>query len=523
MTNMRPKQIMALEFIEKAYTKGYRDIVISLPTGGGKSAVAIAACHWASTLGTPDGGGVRGGYYLVTQKLLQDQLENDIPRYEDRFKNAASLKTASEYVCPLSGNCGTGRASKRKHACESSCAYRMQKALFESSTVAITNYPYFFTEKTYIGAFPKRNLTVCDETHTVENQIIRFVDVTLTREIVKEFAPELDNVEIPKLETCSEYFKWIEETYVPVLSDNLKSLLELAESDDAVLNDALKLKQHTSKVLMGLNTYRSGRSEWAFWKNKLEKGLEYIARPLHAGPFIDEMIRNSSDIRLYMSAYPGVKSVFCRSLGLKEDEVAWASLGSTFKPENRPVVIAGVGSMSKKNQEQTLPALLRFASRIMSKHKNEKGIIHCHSYALGNAIYEYFQKTEHASRFIFPRSGEERESAYNRHCAFDEPSVLLTPSMTEGFDFKDNLARWQIIPKVPYASLGDKQVVMKMEEDPQWYALQTVMTIIQATGRICRSENDFGKTYILDSDFNGLWNRFEEFFPKWYKSAVTWI
>ena len=54
-----------------------RDIIISAPTGVGKSAIGATVAFWAASHPFPLEG-VGGAYYLCTQKLLQDQLENDI-------------------------------------------------------------------------------------------------------------------------------------------------------------------------------------------------------------------------------------------------------------------------------------------------------------------------------------------------------------------------------------------------------------------------------------------------------------
>ena len=108
------------------------------------------------------------------------------------------------------------------------------------------------------------------------------------------------------------------------------------------------------------------------------------------------------------------------------------------------------------------------------------------------------------------------------HRTSEEPTVMLSPSMTEGFNMQDDLARFQIIAKMPYPYLGDKQVAAKRERDPEWYAMQTAMTVVQACGRIVRSDTDHGATYILDSDFQNLFERNEEFFPGWFQEAFIW-
>ena len=226
-----------------------------------------------------------------------------------------------------------------------------------------------------------------------------------------------------------------------------------------------------------------------------------------------------SSVRIYMSAYPGPKDVFCRSLGLNPAGVAWLEMDSPFPLENRQVHLTTVGSMSRRYIDETLPKMLSMCEAILQSHAQEKGIIHCHSYALGQKIYEYFRGGPLANRVLFSTKASERAAHFNLHRMTDNPTVMLSPSIAEGFSFDDDLARFQIIAKVPYPYLGDRQVAARMKLDQDWYTLQTVMTVLQACGRIVRSETDHGATYILDSDFRWLYENNSKFFPKWFKEA----
>ena len=99
MPRIREAQKIALEFIQDSYQKGFRDIIIAAPTGIGKSGIGAAAAFWASSLTVP--GFEKGCYYLVTQKMLQDQMEADFPGYIQKFRTrGASLKSSTEYPCP---------------------------------------------------------------------------------------------------------------------------------------------------------------------------------------------------------------------------------------------------------------------------------------------------------------------------------------------------------------------------------------------------------------------------------------
>ena len=86
--------------------------------------------------------------------------------------------------------------------------------------------------------------------------------------------------------------------------------------------------------------------------------------------------------------------------------------------------------------------------------------------------------------------------------------------------FRSKLAEWQIIAKVPFPNMGDKHVCARKDADDDWYKMETIKTIVQACGRIVRSETDQGATYIMDADIIRLIDNYPHFFPKWWMSAV---
>jgi Rad3-related DNA helicase len=91
--------------------------------------------------------------------------------------------------------------------------------------------------------------------------------------------------------------------------------------------------------------------------------------------------------------------------------------------------------------------------------------------------------------------------------------------MTEGIDLAEDLARWQVLCKIPYPYLGDPQVARRMELDPGWYDWRTCLSVVQAYGRSVRSEDDFAVTYLLDADFPSYLRRQRERLPQWFLEA----
>jgi Rad3-related DNA helicase len=101
----------------------------------------------------------------------------------------------------------------------------------------------------------------------------------------------------------------------------------------------------------------------------------------------------------------------------------------------------------------------------------------------------------------------------------EDHSVLISPSMTEGLDLRDDLSRFQVICKVPYPFL-DPYTRKRMEIDDKWYQLKTALTLVQATGRSVRSATDYANTYILDSAFEQFLLRNADILPNWWKDAI---
>src|SRR5712692_9169451 len=120
--SIRPAQEKALAAIERARDNGKRFVLLELPTGTGKSAVAIAAAKWASTWGN-------GAYILSPQKVLTAQYVRD-------FGNGGlvELRGRASYRCDdFQTDCEVGGSLRRKDATAClRCPYKIAKDEFVS-------------------------------------------------------------------------------------------------------------------------------------------------------------------------------------------------------------------------------------------------------------------------------------------------------------------------------------------------------------------------------------------------------
>jgi Rad3-related DNA helicase len=138
-----------------------------------------------------------------------------------------------------------------------------------------------------------------------------------------------------------------------------------------------------------------------------------------------------------------------------------------------------------------------------------------------DAVVEAFTRAGLKSRIlILQGGGRQREEVMQLFRASATPYILVSPSAMLGLSLNDDLARWQVIVKVPYANIGDPSVSHRMNAIPGWYEWQTAKDLIQTFGRICRSMSDWGVTYVLDAGFQGFYKRNRNLFPPYVQSAI---
>jgi ATP-dependent DNA helicase DinG len=183
--------------------------------------------------------------------------------------------------------------------------------------------------------------------------------------------------------------------------------------------------------------------------------------------------------------------------------------------KNRPVFYMPIGKMSFKNKEDTFQKYIPYLKKILSKYSDKKGIIHTNSFELANWI----QRSVKDKRLAFHDSSN-KDEVLKMHVDSKHPTVLVSPSMDTGVSLDDDLARFQVITKIPYPSLASQKNKMRQSNNPDWYAWKTVSGIIQAAGRGIRSNTDYADTIIIDGSFGDVIRHSSKFLPKWFQDSI---
>jgi Rad3-related DNA helicase len=330
---------------------------------------------------------------------------------------------------------------------------------------------------------------------------------------------------IPIYEKLEEYVAWLTDDVMTKINKRKTYVQEklknkfLKEPDVIDLKKELEqLVEQEEKVQMFLSSYKS--VEWIFDISTSEKTKsKYIVfKPLTVGYFANELIFKHAEKRLLMSATILDNESFCKNLGIDLSKTKFIRVKSTFPKEIMPIILTRSGNLGKNDIDKSLPKIAEDVARILEYHENVKGLIHCHTYKIANFINEHIDR-KFKNRLILHDS-ESREDTLKFFIKTDEPRVLVTPSMTQGIDLKDDLARFVVIVKLPYLFLGDKQIKKRMEIDPEWYRWKTALTLVQAAGRGVRHDKDFCTIYIMDSQFDYFLQQNLKFFPSYFVQSI---
>ena len=531
--HIRPQQEEAINFVLNAYASGKKSVVLELATGVGKSAIGICVARYVDAYmpvneKDEDGMQLTGAYFLSTQKLLVEQYIKDFSSL------VKTIKSSSNYVCKhyTDNTCAQSKQlllKLGKHAantdfaktCKHECTYSLEKQDFISSPIAITNFSYFLAETTYSGKLTPRALLVVDECHNTEAELGKFIEVSFS----EKFSRDVLKCKIPKLDSQEAVVDWVKGSYkkavnkyVRALEKNIIKLSDQTEGHNEFSKQYEMLEKHIGKIDQFVDVY--SRDNWIMNVVYPQEGNKRGARkfefkPIDLGLYSQKVLLKSGARLLMMSATIVDNEVFCSSIGLKHEDVAYLRIGSPFPIENRPIHYIPVGSMSKDSIDKSLPILAEAVKMLLEKHSNVKGILHTSNYR----IAKYLQENIQTNRFLTHESGN-RDEVLKLHITCKEPTVIISPSMMEGVDLADDASRFQILCKIPFPYLGDQVALKRKALRKNWYDMQTVKFIVQSVGRSIRNEKDHAITYILDSSFEYLYKKNKWMFPDDFQSSI---
>lgn len=536
---------MLLTEIEEKLQSGYKKIILCAPTGVGKSLIGSSLTDYFDS-----------SFTVTASKHLQDQYIKDIPSLKpvkgksnfpclkimqsekvDNSRRAMRWgltcdkgqcqeviqKNGKEIteVCKFKPTIKQVEENKQD---ENSCPYYLQKYDALVSKHSLWNYHAYFQimkfNKKLFEDYLNRKISIFDEAHKIEDQIIQFVGFDIFGGQLEECNLKTERYDFADLDSMLKLADDIAYSYANKIQE-IKGSREFQRNPDYEF--VSKLERRYDRAAQAKIDILEDKEN--FVVNEPSKDFNGNFRSVSLKPIDISNYSNmffTTEFQMFMSATIDHQN-FCETLGLNKDDVAFIDTKeSPFPLENRTIEFLNVKRLSYGSTESDEIAVINTIDKILNEHSEERGLILTSSIPRCHKILRALSP-KNARRVKICHStnkdGKTQDEIIEEHRQ-DLTSVLLSSSLWEGVDLKDDLSRFQIIAKAPYPNYTEKRIKAKMKRSPRWYTSQTLTKILQGFGRSIRSENDWAKTYVLDSAVNNVLFKGQGMIPRAYYDVL---
>lgn len=495
-------------------------------------------------------------FVVTASKHLQDQYTNDFemlvpvkgkanfPCFKSMEKKEIDLQeykvamrqglTCDKGECEEKGEDGKMRNCKfkpyikdyeEKTFQEIICPYYEQKYSALLSNHSLWNYHSYFqivkyNQRTY-GDYLNRTISIFDEAHSIEDQIIQFIGIEIIQKHVDECGIEIKSYDLSDVNMIVKLLDDMAEFYARQVKEIRESR---AYQENPDYNRISKLDRNYERFARARVEIVSNPENFILNEPVYEKGKfkSISLKPLDISQYVRAFF--ITPFQIFMSATIDKES-FCQNMGFSPDEIAIIdNPRSPFPLENRKVEFLNTARLSYQSAPVIENRVWLKIDEILSKHKNQKGLILTSSKArCKDIIKNLSSENKKRVRICHSRNphGKTQDDVIKEH-ADSKDGVLVSSSLWQGVDLKDDLSRFQIIAKAPYPNYTEKWVKSKMERYSLWYASQTITKLLQGFGRSVRSEQDWAVTYVLDAAVEPLLNNSKNLVPKSYYDVLGW-
>lgn len=524
-TRPRPGQQELIDAIGAART---RFVLLSAPTGAGKSYIAAAAVDAAGA----------DAVFLTATKDLQAQYLRDFP--------LAEIMGMTNYACPpledapqwsrsaKFGPChdggdemakhpryaardGAGRAVCRLKA--GGCPYFDARTAAAASSAVITNYAYWCFAARALGP---RGFIVCDEAHALDEIIIE-------RATTRWFQGQIDRLDAYGADTSFLHAPDIADAAdgaalaAAVLRESADAPDDDPEDDDPATYGRPTPAKWVRAALKRLDVLAGAAdAPGAVWEPWNGKEARFVDTTLDAATS-EKWIWKGAPRILLMSAT--ITAASAAALGIRDEDVTVINASSIIPAERRPTFIVDRAPWMNYHAFQEAPSGSRFLQwlilidDILARGARWKGVIHTSSYAQARLIAEH---SDHADRIITHAPGEAAGGAARFRSA-PAGSVLVSPAVATGVDFPGDLCRYQIIAKVPWVQKTPVARALEAQH-PGYLDGKAILQIVQQAGRSTRGPDDASAVFVIDSMIRAFETHDNlRWFPGWFLDAVEVI
>lgn len=491
--------------------------VLSMPTGSGKSAVYVAASQ------------ARGGKTCIVTatKALQNQLLDDFSSI-----GMVDIRGRANYDCTLGCNCEEGYYS----GCsdnrviygpfgyrQSRCAYRSALLTAEEAPLVVTNYQYSILSRRNPqgGVLSGIDVLVLDEAHESPDILCSCLSVTIYHD---DLYRRLKQPEWPALSLydAEEWSAWA------------GKMLSVARSySDSIPSSNVKEKTRACRLVYNLESIAHAKGLWVC--EPLPSGKGYSLTPVWPFEYSEDLFQHRKRVILTSAT---ITPQTMRLLGVPDSDYDFYESPDPFPPYRCPVYYLPVLAVNRGMVEnrETLQSWVDGIDAIIDKRLDRRGLVHTGSYERSRLLTAY---SRHSGIMItHTRGSESLASAVETLRQSPTPAVLVSPSLTTGYDLPYSDCEYIIVSKIPFpdtsspvmayrcgravtgrAKTDEEKQARKLGTEYSYYL--TVQTLVQSCGRAYRAHDDQCEVFIID----GNWGRWfyaaaSSYMPFWFRRRL---
>lgn len=396
---------------------------------------------------------------LTSTKGLQTQLEADFGNL-----GLTDIRGKGNYDCTgIPGKkCDDGTIGKCHYKGSSNCTWVAARQLACEASMVTTNYSCWTSTNKYGSGFGAFDMLIMDEAHSAEDALTRAMKITLSQHEVTEMLKYAWPDE-PLTDDLEGWKDWA------VIAKH-RCLIRIQE-----LKDKIACTSHPSdslirnyKSFVGLkmklaNVATCKPEKWVVDNWGFGDGYQFD--PIYASEFGEQVLFRG--IRKVILTSGTIRPRTLESLGIPSDEFDFFEYPRDIVVSKSPLYYIPTAYINRRTDESGYQALINRIDEIIESRADRRIIIHTGNFKIRDYIIEHSRYTNYMiSNYV--DGGDATSAIIERFKESKPPTILVSPSVTTGYDFPGSDCRCQIIAKLPFPDYHTSKVERERDKlDPE--------------------------------------------------------
>jgi Rad3-related DNA helicase len=413
------------------------------------------------------------------------------------------IRGRRNYPCDMRADftCEEGYAARCPYKGSVACPASAAEMKAASSYLVVTNYPKWTSARAFGTGMQHFQQVVFDEGHKATDALSAAMRIQLH---VKEITDTL-GFDFPSYSQADEFVNWKPWAVKARYEAESEASAAKARMDDSPSASNVRHFSHMRNLVRRLGILATANPE--NWIADTDDKDGYVFDPIRPGRYAEAALLLRVPSIVVISATLRPKTLFM--LGLAKGLFDFREFDSEFDPARCPIYY--VPTMRVDSRAGDTGRIWILHDQIAGRRTDRKAITHTVSY---NRRNEVLSRSRFASAMLINEKGEAAGDIISQFRASGPGTILVSPSVSEGFDFPMSDCEWQFLCKIPFPNGHSKIHKARQHDDPEHGAYLAMNKMVQTFGRAMRRKEDRCENFIGDMHLEWFLPRYGHLAPK---------